>query len=84
VYATIGTYLGYALLDYRELYEIEHLLLLGRVMTGLGGDVIIDQARAVLRAEDPAALEAITVHVPSEREKRHGQAVAAASLPALP
>jgi predicted NBD/HSP70 family sugar kinase len=83
VYATIGTYLGYAFLDYRELYDVEHLLLLGRVMTGAGGDVIIDGARAVLRAEDPAAAEAITVHTPSERDKRHGQAVAAASLPAL-
>jgi predicted NBD/HSP70 family sugar kinase len=83
VYATIGTYLGYALLDYRELYDVEHLLLLGRVMTGAGGDVIIEHARTVLRAEDPTAAEAITVHTPSEREKRHGQAVAAASLPAL-
>jgi predicted NBD/HSP70 family sugar kinase len=83
VYATIGTYLGYALLDYRELYDVEHLLLLGRVMTGDGGTVIIEHARAVLAAEDPAAAEAITVHTPSERDKRHGQAVAAASLPAL-
>jgi hypothetical protein len=83
VYATIGTYLGYALLDYRDFYDVEHLLLLGRVMTGDGGDVIIDRAGAVLRAEDPAAAESITVHTPSERDKRHGQAVAAASLPAL-
>jgi predicted NBD/HSP70 family sugar kinase len=82
VYATIGTYLGHALLDYREWYDVEHLLLLGRVMTGAGGDVIIERARAVLAAEDPAAAEAVTIHVPSERDKRHGQAVAAASLPA--
>jgi len=81
VYETIGTYLGYALLDYRELYDVEHLLLLGRVMTGDGGDVVIDRARAVLRAEDPEAAEMVTIHVPSERDKRHGQAVAAASLP---
>jgi predicted NBD/HSP70 family sugar kinase len=83
VYETIGAYLGYALLDYRDWYDVEHLLLLGRVMTGAGGDVIIEQARAVLAAEDPAAAEAITIHVPSERDRRHGQAVAAASLPAL-
>lgn len=83
VYETIGTYLGYALLDYRELYDVEHLLLLGRVMTGPGGDVIVERAGAVLRAEDQAAAEAITVHTPSERDKRHGQAVAAASLPVL-
>ncbi len=83
VYATIGAYLGYALLDYREWYDVEHLLLLGRVMTGAGGDVIIERTRTVLAAEDPAAAEAITIHVPSERDKRHGQAVAAASLAAL-
>jgi predicted NBD/HSP70 family sugar kinase len=83
VYETIGTYLGYALLDYRELYDIEHLLLLGRVMTGAGGDVVLERVQAVLRAEDSAAAEAITIHAPSERDKRHGQAVAAASLPAL-
>lgn len=83
VYQTIGVYLGYALLDYREFYDLEHLLLLGRVMTGPGGDVIIDQTRGVLRAQDPAANESITIHRASERDKRHGQAVAAASLPAL-
>ena len=83
VYATIGAYLGYALLDYREWYDVEHLLLLGRVMTGAGGDVIIERTHTVLAAEDPAAAEAITIHVPSERDKRHGQAVAAASLAAL-
>ena len=45
VYETIGTYLGYALLEYRELYEFDHLLLLGRVMTGAGGDTITGRAR---------------------------------------
>jgi predicted NBD/HSP70 family sugar kinase len=84
VYETIGCYLGYALLDYRDWYDVEHVLLLGRVMTGAGGDVIIERARAALAAEDPAAAAAITIHVPSERDRRHGQAVAAASLPALP
>lgn len=83
VYETIGCYLGYALLDYRDWYDVEHVLLLGRVMTGAGGDAIIERARAVLAAEDPAAAAAVTIHVPSERDRRHGQAVAAASLPAL-
>ncbi len=82
VYATIGTYLGYALLEYRDFYEFRHLLLLGRVMTGRGGDVILERARDVLRVEDPALAQAITFHTASERDKRHGQAVAAASLPA--
>ncbi len=83
VYETIGTDLGYAILDYRELYDLEHLLLLGRVMTGAGGEVIRDRSLAVLRAEEPVFGELLTIHEPSERDKRHGQAVAAASLPAL-
>ncbi len=84
VYETIGTYLGYALLEYLDWYEFGHLLLLGRVTTGAGGDVIADRAREAMRAEDPAAAAAVAFHTVSEREKRHGQAVAAASLPAIP
>ena len=83
VYDTIGTYLGYALLEYRDLYEFEHVLLLGRVLTGEGGEVIREQARTVLVAEDPSLAEGLTFHEVSERDKRHGQAVAAASLPPL-
>jgi predicted NBD/HSP70 family sugar kinase len=83
VYRSVGTYLGYALLTYREHYDLDHLLLLGRVMTGPGGDVIIETSRAVLAAEDPVAAESVAFHLADERQKRHGQAVAAASLPAL-
>ena len=84
VYETIGAYVGHAVLEYREWYDVEHVLLLGRVMTGTGGEVIRDCARDVLRVEDPAAAVAISFHEVSERDKRHGQAVAAASLPAIP
>ena len=52
-------------------------------MTGAGGDVITDRAREVIEAEDPVAATAMTFHTVSEREKRHGQAVAAASLPEI-
>ena len=83
VYETIGTYLGYAMLDYCSYYDFRHVLLLGRVTTGPGGDVINTRARAVLEAEAPDTAAAVTFHVASERDKRHGQAVAAASLPNL-
>ena len=83
VYRSVGTELGYALLMYREHYDLDHLLLLGRVMTGAGGDAIIESARQVLAAEDPPAAETILVHLADEQQKRHGQAVAAASLPEL-
>jgi predicted NBD/HSP70 family sugar kinase len=90
VYETIGTYLGYALLDYRAAYDFDNVLVLGRVVTGAGGDVILARAKEVLASDDAAdpetavsRPEAITFHTVSERDKRHGQAVAAASLPAL-
>lgn len=83
VYETIGTSLGYALLEYRTLYEIDHVLLLGRVTTGSGGQLIVAKATETMRTEDPAAAAGVTFHSVSERDKRHGQAVAAASLPAL-
>ncbi len=83
VYRTVGSYLGYALLAYREEYDLDNLLLLGRVMTGAGGDLVIETAKAVLLAEDAAAAEGTVFHVADEHQKRHGQAVAAASLPDL-
>lgn len=58
------------------------MLLLGRVMTGRGGDVIQAWAERVLAAE-AAGAPRITFHSASERDKRHGQAVVAASLPQL-
>jgi predicted NBD/HSP70 family sugar kinase len=83
VYETIGAYLGYGLLQYARFYRIKHLLLLGRVMTGSGGDVIQAVAQQVLQSEQDLSSAHITFHTASERDKRHGQAVVAASLPRL-
>jgi hypothetical protein len=62
---------------------IRHLEVLGRVMSGEGGQVILDEARQVLAAEFPAVAAAVHFYEPDEREKRHGQAAAAASLPVV-
>jgi predicted NBD/HSP70 family sugar kinase len=83
IFQTIGTYLGYAILHYTEFYDFNHVLILGRVTSGAGGDVIAAGAREVLRAEAPESSEKVSLHLPDEKEKRHGQAIAAASLPAL-
>ena len=83
VYATIGTCLGYAIGQFSAFYELRHLLVLGRVMTGAGGDVILQEARRVLAGEFPGLAGRVRLHLASEKDKRHGQAVAAASLPAL-
>jgi predicted NBD/HSP70 family sugar kinase len=83
VYETIGAYLGYALLEYHDFYDFQHVLLLGRVTTGTGGEVINAWARKVLETEAPQTAAATEFHEVTELQKRHGQAMAAASLPKL-
>ena len=83
IYETIGTYLGYAVAHLADFYDLGHVLILGRVTSGPGGDLIIQGAKAVLAAEFPELAGSIGFHIPDEKDKRHGQAIAAASLPAL-
>ena len=82
IYRSIGVYLGHALAYYAMYYSIAHVLLLGRVMSGEGGDLVIAEARRVLDEEYPeyAAME---LHLPDEKIRRVGQSVAAASLPQI-
>ena len=83
IYETIGVYLGYFIAHCAEFYELQNLLVLGRVTSGVGGDLIVSGARGVLRTEFPELAKKIELHVPDEKMKRHGQAIAAASLPEL-
>ena len=83
IYESIGTYFGYAIAHYAEFYDIKNLLILGRVTSGPGGEIIIEGARTVLASEFPELADGIRLTTPNEKDKRHGQAIAAASLPAL-
>ena len=83
IYETIGVCFGYAIAHFAEFYEIKHVLVLGRVTSGAGGGILPGKAREVLQAEFPALAEKIRLSMPDEKDKRHGQAVAAASLPRL-
>lgn len=81
IYETIGVYLGYAMAHYVEFYDFNDALILGRVTTGRGGDIVLEKAHEVLRLEFPEVASKIELHVPDEKSRRVGQAVAAASLP---
>lgn len=83
IYESIGIAFGYAIAHYADFYALRHVLVLGRVTTGAGGDLILAKAREVLRADFPELAATIQLHTPDEKDKRHGQAIAAASLPAL-
>lgn len=83
IYSTIGTYFGYSIAHFAEFYELRHLLFLGRVSSGQGGEVIMNEARRVLDLEFPELSQRITFQTPDEKTKRHGQAIAAATLPKI-
>ena len=83
IYESIGVCFGYAVAHYAEIYALKNVLALGRVMSGAGGEIILKEAAAVLGAEFPELAEKIRLRTPDENNKRHGQAKAAASLPAL-
>jgi predicted NBD/HSP70 family sugar kinase len=82
IWDAIGIYLGYSLAHYADFYEMKHVLILGRVTSGIGGEIILSKAKEVLASDCPE-LTHISVTLPDEKSRRVGQAVAAASLPAI-
>ena len=83
IYESIGVYLAHALALYFDLYHFRHVLLLGRVMSGKGGDLILSTCKAVMADEYPEIAAAIRPSLPDEKFRRVGQSAAAASLPEL-
>ena len=83
IYETLGTCFGYAVAHYADFYDIGTLIIMGRVTSGPGGQIMIEAANEVLAVDFPALADTIHITQPDETMKRHGQAVAAASLPAL-
>ena len=81
IYDSIGVYLGHTLAYYYELYHCRHVLLLGRVMSGKGGDRILAEAKRVLADEYPELEGRLIPDLPDEKFRRVGQSMAAASLP---
>lgn len=81
IYKSIGVYLGHALGYYADFYDVKHVLMLGRVMSGKGGDIILNTANEVLKSEYPD-VQAVA-ETPDEKTRRVGQSVAAASLPEI-
>ena len=81
IFESIGIYLGYSIAHYADFYDFDHLLILGRVTSGRGGEIILAQANQILQDEFPELAKRIELHVPDEKSRRVGQAVAAASLP---
>ena len=78
IFESIGCYLGHTLPYYHAFYGFRQVLLLGRVMSGDGGNIIVKTAKRVLTEEYPGC--GFEIHIPDEKSRRVGQSVAAASL----
>ncbi len=83
VYLMIGRYLANSAAWYHEFYDYSNLMILGRVTSGFGGDIILQTARMGLEAVDPALAEEIDIFMPDEKMRRLGQSVAAAQIPKI-
>lgn len=83
VYESIGCYLGHTLPYYYQTYGFRYVLLLGRVMSGKGGDILIETCEKVLKDEYPDITDKFQLKLPDEYFRRVGQSMAVASLPKL-
>ena len=83
IYDTIGAYFGYAIAFYAEFYDIKHVIIMGRVTSGEGGQILLARAQEVLNKEFPELANKVELHIPDEKSRRVGQSAAAASLPKL-
>ena len=83
IFQNIGVYLGYALGFYDLFYDLESILILGRVTSGEGGLQIVKYAKKVLKSEFPELSKKIKLILPDEKSRRVGQSIAAASLPKI-
>ncbi len=81
IYRSIGTYLAHSFALYHDFYGFEYVLLLGRVMSGKGGDLLLETYKKVMADEYPELAEKIHVALPDEKFRRVGQSAIAASLP---
>ncbi len=81
IWESIGVYLGYAIAHYADFYDLDHVLILGRVTSSIGGHLILDNANRVLQSDFPDLFSRIKIQLPDEKSRRVGQSIAAASLP---
>jgi len=79
IYTTIGAFLGHSIPWYRVFYDFDTVLLLGRVTSGKGGEIIVSAAQEIMRTLNCD----VALMMPDEKARRVGQCVAAASLPTI-
>ncbi len=83
VFRSIGCYLAHSMDLYSQFYDVRFMMVLGRVMSGKGGDTILAECNRIMAEEYPELAARLTVMLPDEKTRRVGQSFAAASLPEI-
>ena len=81
IFGSIGAYLAHTMKLYCRFYDVHHMIVLGRVMSGVGGSIVLESCLAIMQEEYPELAKKVRVMLPDEKTRRVGQSVAAASLP---
>jgi len=80
IYQTMGIYLGFGLAYYQDFFDFDHVMVMGRVLSGRGGEIIVKQAKEIIKKYFPDLDAHLQIHLPDESNRRVGQSIAAASL----
>ena len=67
IFRTIGAYLAHTVPLYEMTYDIRHLIVLGRVASGVGGELIVGECCRILQEEYPALAQKVQVMLPDEK-----------------
>ncbi|MFA5448905.1 MAG: ROK family protein [Clostridia bacterium] len=76
IFEKMGEYFAYTILWLEIFYDIDKVMLFGRVASEAGGDIIIAKAAALLKAEGSE----VGIILPDENSRRLGQSYTAALL----
>lgn len=76
IFDRLGDYLAYSIMWYKEFYDIEKVVLYGRVVSGTGGDTLMAKAQNLLDSFKAG----VKLVLPDEMTRRLGQSYTAAML----
>ena len=89
IFAKIGHYLAVAVVEFHDYFRMEHVVLFGRVTTGIAGEIILSKANQVLNKKFSDIAEKVQLHLPVAQKgdvnlnREFGQAIAAAYFSGL-
>jgi predicted NBD/HSP70 family sugar kinase len=89
IFEQIGHYLAVAVVEFYDYFEMEHVVLFGRVTTGIAGEIILDIAKQVLNEKFKNVAPKVQLHLPVVQKmdanisREFGQAIAAAYLSSM-